>query len=129
MKISVKASKSAKRRKSINSSCQSRRKPIKASYTEEDVSVLMEELERIGRDMAYDITSDDTADVQCVSESEDAYGETILVFEVSIGDGGEVLGTIDVGLNEDEDIDIDEISAWFEDEVCSIYDDAGLSRM
>lgn len=129
MRVVVKASKAAKRRNAIKSSCQGRRKPVKASYTEDDISVLMEELERIGKDMAYDITSDDTANVRCVSESEDHYGETVLVFEVSIGDDGQVLGTIDVGISEDDDIDIDEISAWFEDEICSIYDDHGLSTM
>lgn len=130
MKIVVKASKSAKKRNAIKSNCQSKKKSVNAaSFTEDDISVLAEELERIGKGLVYDFTGDATSDVNFIRESEDRYGNPVLIFEVSIGDEGSVLGTVEVGIDLDEEMDEDELTAWFEDEVSSILDDAGVSGM
>lgn len=130
MKIVVKASKSAKKRNAIKSSRQSKKKSVNAaSFTEDDISVLAEELERIGKGLVYDFTGDVTSDVNFISESEDRYGNPVLIFEVSIGDEGSVLGTVEVGIDLDEEMDEDELTAWFEGEISSILHDAGVSRM
>lgn len=109
MKVVVKASKAAKQRNKIVAS---------TNWTDEQINGLIDDLEETGNQTAYDATGNPNNKVVFIEESEDNYGEPVLIFEVH-DKRGRTINVIQIGLGtaDGEDIDPDEIYAYFEMEV------------